>query len=209
MRRVLVLVVVMGALLYTLSSFRLASAADMEGKIEDNTIAATETAIFAGGCFWCMQPPFDKLAGVISTTAGYCGGAETNPTYSQVSSGSTSHAESIQVVYDSKKISYEQLLEVFWKNIDPTTPNRQFCDTGKQYRSAIFYLNDQQKQLALNSLEKLKSSKGAIVTEVTPATTFYPAEDYHQQYYLKNPEDYKRYRSGCGRDAKLAELWGK
>lgn len=207
MKLLIALVIELAALVYLLSLSKTPSVIAAEA--ETKTATTTETAIFAGGCFWCMQPPFDKLDGIISTTVGYCGGTETNPTYSQVSSGSTSHAESIQVVFDPKKISYEQLLDVFWKNIDPTTANRQFCDSGKQYRSAIYYLNDQQKHLALLSREKLISTIKNIATEIVPATTFYPAEDYHQQYYLKNPEDYKRYRTGCGRDARLFELWGK
>ena len=174
-------------------------------------IGTLEVAIFAGGCFWCMQPPFDALDGVISTTAGYTGGHTKNPTYHEVSAGGTGHAESVQVVFDPKKISYKKLLDVFWHNIDPTTPNRQFCDAGTQYRSAIFYMNDEQKRLAEESLDELKKNKpfkGSIVTEITRASEFYPAEEYHQEYYKKNPVRYKFYRYGCGRDARLKELWG-
>jgi len=177
--------------------------------------AATGTyakATFAGGCFWCMQHPFDELDGVISTTAGYTGGKAANPTYEQVSSGATGHAESVQVVYDPKKVSYEKLLDVFWHNIDPTVKNQQFCDVGSQYRTAIFYHDDEQKRLAEASraaLEKSKPFKAAIVTEITRATEFYPAEEYHQDYYLKNPLRYKFYRNGCGRDARLQQLWGR
>jgi peptide-methionine (S)-S-oxide reductase len=171
----------------------------------------TEVAIFAGGCFWCMEPPFDKLDGVISTTSGYTGGTKPNPTYEQVSSGGTGHAEAVKVVYDPQKISYEKLLEVFWRNIDPTTRNRQFCDTGSQYRSAIFYLDENQKRLAEASRKELEAGKPfklSIVTEITQAGPFYPAEEYHQDYYRKNPFRYKFYRSGCGRDERLRELWG-
>jgi peptide-methionine (S)-S-oxide reductase len=169
-------------------------------------------ATFAGGCFWCMEPPYDKLPGVISTTSGYMGGKTRNPTYEQVSTGNTGHAEVVQVEYDPGKVSYEKLLDVFWHNIDPTQPNAQFCDHGSQYRSAIFYHDEAQKKLAENSkaaLAKSKPFKGDIVTEVAPAAAFYPAEDYHQDFYTKNPVRYKFYRSGCGRDARLHALWGK
>ena len=172
---------------------------------------ATAKAIFAGGCFWCMEHPFDELNGVISTTSGYTGGQAKNPTYAQVSAGGTGHAEAVQVVYEPKKVSYEKLLDVFWHNIDPTVKDRQFCDAGAQYRSAIFYQNEGQKRLAEASraqLEKTKPFKAPLVTEITAATEFYPAEDYHQDYYLKNPIRYKFYRTGCGRDARLKELWG-
>jgi peptide-methionine (S)-S-oxide reductase len=168
-------------------------------------------ATFAGGCFWCMEHPFDVLDGVISTTSGYTGGKVVNPTYEQVSSGRTGHAEAVQVVYDPKKVSYEKLLDVFWHNIDPTVKDQQFCDAGSQYRSAIFYHDDEQKRLAEASkaaLEKNKPFKGPIYTEITRATEFYPAEDYHQDYYLKNSLRYKFYRNGCGRDARLKQLWG-
>ena len=169
-------------------------------------------ATFAGGCFWCMEPPFDKLPGVISTTAGYTGGHTRNPTYEQVSSGQTGHAEAVEVEYDPKRISYEKLLDVFWHNIDPTQRDGQFCDHGSQYRTAIFYHDDEQKRLAEASkaaLVKNKPFKGEIVTEITRATEFYRAEDYHQDFYRKNPIRYKFYRTGCGRDARLKKLWGK
>jgi peptide-methionine (S)-S-oxide reductase len=172
----------------------------------------TEIAIFAGGCFWCMEPPFDAIPGVISTTSGYTGGHTKNPTYEEVSSGRTGHAESVQVVYDPKKVSYQKLLDVYWHNIDPTTANAQFCDHGTQYRSAIFYRNDEQRKLAEASkraLEHSKRFKEPIVTEITAASTFYPAEDYHQDYYKKNPLRYKFYRASCGRDDRLEQLWGK
>ena len=172
----------------------------------------TESAIFAGGCFWCMEPPFDKLDGVLSTTSGYTAGHKTNPTYREVSAGTTGHTEAVQVVFDPGKISYSELLQVFWKNIDPTAVNRQFCDAGSQYRSGIYYLNQAQQAAArksLQQLEKNKPFKQAIATEVLPASTFYPAEDYHQNYYLNNPLRYKYYRYRCGRDQRLEEIWGK
>ncbi|GAB4317052.1 MAG: peptide-methionine (S)-S-oxide reductase MsrA [Geminocystis sp.] len=168
-----------------------------------------QTATFAGGCFWCMEPPYDKVEGVISTTSGYTGGNVKNPTYKQVSQGQTGHAEAVQVKYDSSKINYEYLLDIFWKNIDPTVKNRQFCDVGNQYRSGIFYHSEEQKQLALASREKVKKQlNGKIYTEITPVKDFYPAEEYHQDYYKKNPLLYKYYRFRCGRDQRLKELWG-
>ncbi len=168
-------------------------------------------AIFAGGCFWCMEPPFDKLPGVISTTSGYVGGQKKNPTYEEVSTGSTGHTEAVQILYDPKIVTYQKLLDVFWRNIDPTVKNRQFCDIGPQYRSGIFYLEAEQKRLAEESraaLGKTKRFKEAIVTEITPAAEFWRAEEYHQNYYLKNPLRYSYYRTGCGRDARLKQLWG-
>lgn len=168
-------------------------------------------ATFAGGCFWCMEPPFDALDGVISTTVGYAGGQARNPTYAQVSSGRTGHAEAIQVAYDPQKITYEKLLDVFWHNIDPTTADGQFCDKGSQYRTAIFYHGEKQKRLAEESKKALEESKrfeGAVTTEIITASDFYPAEEYHQDYYRKNPVRYKYYRYSCGRDARLKELWG-
>lgn len=167
-------------------------------------------ATFAGGCFWCMEGPFDKLDGVVSTTSGYTGGTKKNPSYEEVSSGATGHAESVQVVYDPAKVSYEKLLEVYWHNIDPLAKNRQFCDVGTQYRSAIFYQNENQKRLAEASKAEIqKRFKQPVQTEIVAASAFYPAEDYHQDFYKKNPFRYKVYRTGCGRDARLEELWGK
>jgi len=173
--------------------------------------AGLQTATFAGGCFWCMEAPFDKLPGVISVTSGYTGGHVKDPTYEQVSAGTTGHAESVQIVFDPQKISYRKLLEVFWHNIDPTVKDRQFCDTGHQYRSAIFYHTDEQHKLAEESKKELqedKPFKGPIVTEIVPASTFYPAEEYHQHYYKKNPLRYRYYRYTCGRDQRLREIWG-
>jgi len=173
--------------------------------------AATEKATFAGGCFWCMEAPFDKLSGVVSVTPGYSGGRTKNPTYEQVSAGGTGHAETVQIVFDPSKISYGKLLDIYWRNIDPTVANRQFCDVGNQYRSAIFYHSQEQLRVALQSkaaLEKSKPFPGAVLTEITPAGEFYPAEEYHQHYYKKNPIRYTYYRASCGRDRRLKELWG-
>jgi peptide-methionine (S)-S-oxide reductase len=173
--------------------------------------AELATATFAGGCFWCMQPPFDKLDGVIRTTVGYTGGQMRPPNYEQVSAGTTGHAESIHVTYDPKKISYTKLLEVFWHNIDPLAPNAQFCDHGSQYRTAIFFGNNEQNQLAEQSKKDLEASgrfKQPIVTAIVPAGEFYPAEEYHQKYYRENPLRYRYYRHNCGRDQRLKELWG-
>lgn len=173
--------------------------------------AELDKAIFAGGCFWCMEAPFDKLPGVVSVTSGYTGGHTRNPTYAEVSAGGTGHAEAVQVVYDPSRSSYLALLAVFWRNIDPTVAERQFCDTGHQYRSAIFYRGEGQHAAALQSkaaLEKSKPFREPVVTEITAATEFYPAEEYHQHYYKKNPLRYTFYRSGCGRDKRLMELWG-
>ena len=170
-----------------------------------------EVATFAGGCFWCMEPPFDELPGVESTTSGYTGGTEEDPTYEQVSSGTTGHAEAVRVVYDPARVSYEKLLDVFWRNIDPTAVDRQFVDVGRQYRSAIFYHDDDQKRLAEASRDRLAASgrfDGPIVTEIVPAGPFYPAEEYHQDYYRKNPIRYQWYRWGSGRDQFLEKVWG-
>jgi peptide-methionine (S)-S-oxide reductase len=167
-------------------------------------------ATFAGGCFWCMEPPFDKLEGVISTTSGYTGGQKANPTYQEVSAGTTGHTEAVEIVYDPRKVTYARLLEVFWRNIDPTTPDRQFCDVGSQYRAAIFYHDDAQRRLAEQSKQAVAQRlRRSVVTEVLTAATFYVAEDYHQDYYKKNPIRYRFYRTGCGRDQRLEQIWGK
>lgn len=171
-----------------------------------------ETALFAGGCFWCVESDFDKIPGVIETVSGYSGGHKLNPTYEEVSAGGTGHTEVVQVVYDPAKVSYKELTDKFWRTIDPTTADRQFCDSGNQYRSAIFYSTPQQKTVAEQSkmaLEKTKPFKAPIVTEITQATTFYAAEDYHQNFYKKNPLRYNYYRLSCGRDKRLEQLWGK
>jgi peptide-methionine (S)-S-oxide reductase len=170
----------------------------------------TALATFAGGCFWCMEHPFDQLPGVLSVTAGYTGGTKDHPTYEEVSSGGTGHAESVQVVYDSTRISFQKILDVFWHNIDPLAVDRQFCDRGTQYRSAVFYHDEAQKQLAEATRAELqKRFKQPIATQIAAASTFWPAESYHQHYYKKNPTRYQFYRFGCGRDQRLAELWGK
>jgi peptide methionine sulfoxide reductase msrA/msrB len=169
-------------------------------------------ATFAGGCFWCMEPPFDKVPGVVSTTSGYAGGQVKNPTYEQVSGGSTGHAEVLQVAYDPARVSYERLVEVFWRNVDPTDRGGQFCDRGSQYRTAIFYEGEAQKRAAEASRRALEASgrlKKAVVTEIVALDAFYPAEDYHQDFYRKSPVRYTSYRAGCGRDKRLEELWGR
>ncbi|HEY2184141.1 MAG TPA: peptide-methionine (S)-S-oxide reductase MsrA [Xanthobacteraceae bacterium] len=170
----------------------------------------TAIATFAGGCFWCVEADFDKVPGVISTTSGYTGGHTEEPSYEEVSRGGTGHAEAVQVVFDPAKVSYEKLLDAFWHNIDPLAKNRQFCDHGDQYRTAIFYHDETQHRLAEQSKAAVQARfKSPVVTEVTAAGPFYNAEEYHQDYYLKNPIRYKFYRFNCGRDARLEELWGK
>jgi peptide-methionine (S)-S-oxide reductase len=173
--------------------------------------AQTDTAVFAGGCFWTMQSDFDKVPGVIKTTAGYTGGNVANPSYEQVETGKTGHYESVQVVYDPAKVSYSQLLNVYWHNIDPTNAEGQFCDIGSQYRSAIFYNNENQNQLATDSKQQLIHSGRIpqVVTQILPATSFYPAEGYHQAFYRKHPVQYSIYKYGCGRDHTLKKLWEK
>jgi peptide-methionine (S)-S-oxide reductase len=173
--------------------------------------APTATAVFAGGCFWCTEADFDKVPGVVSTTSGYIGGNTANPSYEQVSGGRTGHAEAVQVVYDPAKVTYEKLLDVFWRSIDPLVKDQQFCDRGDMYRSAIFYGSEQEKQLAESSkkMVEAKFKPRAVFTQVVPSGPFYNAEEYHQDYYIKNPVRYKFYRYNCGRDQRLEELWGK
>ncbi len=185
-----------------------ASAQSLEPPPSDPKLAI---ATFAGGCFWCMEPPFDDLKGVVATISGYTSGQKANPTYEEVSAGRTGHTEAIRVVYDPAQISYAQLLDVFWRNHDPLTANRQFCDRGNQYRAGIYPHTPEQQRLAEESkraLEKSGRFKQPIVTEIVPAGAFYRAEEYHQDYYKKNPLKYKFYRYNCGRDARLRELWG-
>jgi peptide-methionine (S)-S-oxide reductase len=173
--------------------------------------AKTAIATFAGGCFWCMEEAYDKVPGVVSTTSGYMGGKRRNPTYEEVSSGGTGHTEVVQVVYDPSKVSYEKLLDAFWHNIDPTVKNRQFCDSGSQYRAEIFVHNDEQRKAAEASkaaIEKTKPFKDPIVTPITAAGEFWPAEEYHQDYHQRNAVRYKYYKTGCGREARLKQLWG-
>jgi peptide-methionine (S)-S-oxide reductase len=172
----------------------------------------TQQATFAAGCFWCIEADLEKVEGVRSVTSGYTGGSVTDPTYKQVTSGTTGHTEAVRIVFDPTIISYEELLVVFWRNIDPTVTDQQFCDVGNQYRSAIFYHDDAQREAAERSKAELMKSKPfaePIVTEITAATAFYPAETYHQDYYKKNPNSYSNYRKGCGRDRRLKDLWGE
>jgi peptide-methionine (S)-S-oxide reductase len=168
-------------------------------------------AVFAGGCFWCVEEAFDPVPGVLATTSGYIGGLKPNPTYKEVSAGGTGHTEAVEVIYDPQQVSYERLLEVFWRNIDPLAENAQFCDEGDQYRSAIFYLNDEQKRQAEASKAALEASKrlaGPIKTAILAASPFFKAEEYHQDYYIKNPLQYRFYKFTCGRAQRLKELWG-
>ena len=179
---------------------------------EDTTSAGLMKATFAGGCFWCMEPPFDALDGVTATISGYAGGSEENPTYEQVSSGRTSHAEVVQVTYDPKKVTYDKLLYVFWRNIEPTQVDGQFVDRGRHYRSAIYTHSDEQMKQAKASMKELGESgkfSKPIVTEIEPLKAFYPAEDYHQNFYKKSPVRYYGYRKGSGRDQFLIKTWGK
>src|SRR3989338_3556997 len=185
--------------------------ADNESKDSNMNNSIFEKATFAGGCFWCMQHPYDELKGVVSTTVGYTGGHRDNPTYEEVCAGETGHAEAIEILYDPTQINYFELLNVFWKNIDPTTLNKQFTDIGTQYRTAVFYHSEKQKQSAESSKEEKERSgiyDNPIVTEITPASTFYRAEDYHQKYYEKCPVRYKMYKSGSGREQYLENVWG-
>jgi peptide-methionine (S)-S-oxide reductase len=174
--------------------------------------ARTETAIFAGGCFWCMEAPFERLPGVLSVESGYTGGTTRNPTYEEVSSGATGHAEAVRILYDPSRIAYDRLLDVFWRNVDPTDMGGQFCDRGSQYRSEIFVTTEEQRDRAIASKERLEAGRrlpGPVVTAVVTAGPFWRAEEYHQHYYRKNPIRYAYYRSGCGRDRRLADLWGR
>ncbi|MDG1820154.1 MAG: peptide-methionine (S)-S-oxide reductase MsrA [Porticoccaceae bacterium] len=184
----------------------------LSASLASTSYAENQTATFAGGCFWCSESDFEKLDGVISATSGYIGGHLKNPSYKQVSAGKTGHTEGIQIIFDSSLTSYESLLEYFWKSIDPIDDGGQFCDRGQQYRSEIFYHSEAQKLAAEKSRQMLAETAnlGApIATKITAASTFYPAEDYHQDYYLKNPVRYNYYRWGCGRDKRLEQLWGK
>jgi len=204
-RHIIIGLCLVGALLAGVS----ATAADTKPGADGRKL---EKATFAGGCFWCMEEALDKVAGVVSTTSGYIGGRKANPTYEDVSAGGTGHAEAVEILYDPTKTSYAKILDTFWRNIDPTVPDRQFCDRGDQYRSAIFYHDETQKRLAEDSkkaLQKTKPFKELIVTEIAPAGAFYPAEEYHQNFYEKNPVRYRLYKYNCGRAQRLQELWGK
>jgi peptide-methionine (S)-S-oxide reductase len=173
---------------------------------------ATARATFAGGCFWCMEEVYDKVPGILSTVSGFMGGHVKSPTYEQVTTGRTGHAEVVQVEYDPAKVTYARLLEIYWRNVDPTQKDGQFCDHGPHYRTAIFFHDEDQRRLAeasRSALQKNKPFRGEIVTEITKAAGFYPAEGYHQDFHLKNPTRYKFYKSGCGREARLQQLWGK
>lgn len=181
--------------------------------VSPSTVASATTAkaYFAGGCFWCMEEAFEKVEGVITVVSGYMGGTVANPTYEQVSAGQTGHAETVEVTYDPAKVSYQRLLDAFWHNVDPLTPNAQFCDHGSQYRSAVFYGNEEEKRLAEESKSAIEGSKRfaePIVTQIVMAATFYPAEEYHQDFYKKNPIRYKFYKFNCGRAERLEKLWG-
>jgi peptide-methionine (S)-S-oxide reductase len=172
--------------------------------------AATAVAAFAGGCFWCVEADFDKVPGVIRTTSGYTGGTVSDPTYDQVGSGRTGHAESVEVVYDPSKVSYAQLLDYFWHHIDPLVKDRQFCDVGNEYRTAIFVYDDEQRRIAEESKKRVEAElKAKVYTEIVAAGPFYRAEEYHQKYYAKNPLRYRFYRWNCGRDQRIEEVWGK
>jgi peptide-methionine (S)-S-oxide reductase len=187
------------------------SSANPQAGTGQTTDARYEKATFAGGCFWCMEPPFEKLPGVVSVTSGYIGGPEKNPTYEQVSNHQTGHAEAVEIVFDPKVVTYARLLEVFWHNVDPTTNDRQFCDTGRQYRTGIFVHDAEQRRLAMESkraIERTKTFAGPVLTAIEDAGPFYEAEDYHQDFYKKSPVRYYSYRAGCGRDRRLKELWG-
>lgn len=180
------------------------------GAAAPSLAAERAVATFAGGCFWCVESDFDKVPGVLSTTSGYIGGKTASPTYSQVSAGGTGHTEAVEVEYDPAKVTFEQLVTHFWRTIDPTVKDRQFCDTGSQYRTGIFVRNDDEKKIAEASKAKVAALlKKPIYTEVTKAGPFTKAEDYHQDYYMKNPAKYKFYRWNCGRDQRLQEIWGK
>jgi len=195
-------------LLLALSLF-VATACHAEDTTRPPTPSDTATAVFAGGCFWCMEQPFDELDGVVSTTSGYTGGSVPNPTYEQVSAGETGHVEAVEVVYDPERIGYEQLLAVFWRNIDPLDAGGQFCDRGGPYQPAIFVRNTDQRRLAEASQQAIRARLGQpLATPIRDAGPFYAAEDSHQDYYRKNPLRYRLYRGGCGRDKRLEELWG-
>jgi peptide-methionine (S)-S-oxide reductase len=188
----------------------LLSLAVIAGAAAQSAPPTTATATFAGGCFWCTEADFDKVEGVISTTSGFIGGLAVDPSYAQVITGRTGHTEAVEIVYDPATVSYERLLDVFWRNHDPLAKDRQFCDRGNQYRPGIFYHSSEQRALAEETKKKHQARfKQPIQTEITAASTFYKAEDYHQDYYKKNPVRYKLYRFNCGRDARLEELWGK
>ena len=201
----------MRAAILVFIAFGTVSAAVLAGE-SGGERSGLERATFAGGCFWCTEADFEKVDGVVSVVSGYIGGEKKSPTYRQVSAGATGHAEAVQVDFDPARVSYEELLDVFWHHIDPTVKDRQFCDVGSQYRSGIFFHDEMQREAAERSRAVLMEEKPfdePIVTEISAATRFYPAEDYHQDYYKKSSSHYKSYRRGCGRDRRLRELWGE
>jgi len=211
MRRITTVFVALGLIAAAGGTFAWRASAQAPAGKTAGGQAGLAKATFAGGCFWCMEAPFDGLPGVVSTTSGYTGGRTRNPTYEMVSSGGTGHAESVQVLYDPRKITYGRLLDVFWHNIDPLARNAQFCDHGTQYRSAIFFHDEEQQRMAEQSkkaLEEAKRFPKPVLTEIVAASEFYPAEEYHQDFYRRNPDRYMSYRQGCGRDRRLKELWG-
>lgn len=170
----------------------------------------SKTAVFAGGCFWCLEADLDKVPGVLATVSGYAGGPEQNPTYKQVAYGKTAHAEVVQVTYDPTRVGYAQLVEYFFRHVDPTQADGQFCDTGRQYRTVVFYADEAEKKIARAAKDAAaKHLKATVVTELAPLAAFWPAEEYHQDFYKKDPAHYQRYRSGCGRDARVKALWGR
>ena len=200
------------ALSMLIMAFFLIGAWNLQSTSKAAAEATIGKAYFAGGCFWCMEEAFEKVEGVLSATSGYMGGTVANPSYEDVSSGRTGHAESVEVIYDPAKVSYQKLLEAFWRNVDPITPNAQFCDHGSQYRSAIFYQTDEEKRASDTSKQAIEQSKRftePIVTQIVMASHFYSAEEYHQDFYKKNPVRYKFYKYSCGRAQRLEELWGK
>src|ERR1041384_5256096 len=195
------------ALVFALATMGLARAAEMAKLPQPGPGEALAT--FAGGCFWCVESDFDHVPGVISTTSGYTGGKSANPTYHEVSAGGTGHAESVEVIYDPKKVTYAQLLDYFWRHVDPTVKDQQFCDHGSQYRTAIYVHNAEERKLAEESKKKIEAQlKKPIYTEIADAGKFYPAEEYHQDFYVKNATKYKFYRWNCGRDQRLEQIWG-
>ncbi|MEO8628479.1 MAG: peptide-methionine (S)-S-oxide reductase MsrA [Betaproteobacteria bacterium] len=202
------IILVVAAFIAASAAFSL-QAADQPARAAAPAAVPGATAIFAGGCFWCVEADFEKLPGVLSAESGYTGGQLPNPTYDQVSHGGTGHAESVRIVYDPQKVTYEQLLDYFWHHVDPTVKDRQFCDVGSQYRTAIYYQGEAQRAAAEASKAALEKSGKLphVYTEVVAASTFYPAEEYHQDYYKKNPIRYRYYRSSCGRDARVNEVW--
>ena len=194
------------------AAFALAAlSAHAESPAASGTAPNNATAIFAGGCFWCVEKDFEKLPGVIEVESGYTAGRTKNPSYEAVSAGGTGHVEAVRVIYDPKKVSYPQLVDYFWHHIDPTVKDRQFCDAGTQYRSGIYWQNETERKIAEDSRDALlKSARFKVIyTELAPASAFYPAEEYHQDYYKKNPLRYNYYRASCGRDARVAEVWGE